>query len=383
MAVLEVSGLSKSFDAVMAVDQVSFAADQGELIGLLGPSGCGKTTLLRLLAGLEDPDTGTVIFDGRPLDGLAPQQRGFGLMFQDLALFPHMDVFGNVSFGLRMQGLPATKVQARVDELLDLVEMSEYSNRKVHELSGGERQRVALARSLAPAPKLLMLDEPLGSLDRALRDNLQGQVRRILKEVGVTSIYVTHDRDEAFAMADRLVFMNRGTIVQSGTPEEVVAAPADEFVARSLGFKNFLPGVVVGSDEVVKVECALGVLFAAIQDDLKVAEGAEVTLLIDERGIATYDPPGSAIPKSNSFQGMVTERVFRGAGYELKVSTGPVELYCLTSTDAVNGTVRRGREVELVIDPNAIKFLGGATQAPKYAQAGAASRLPLWLRRPV
>ena len=210
MAVLEVSGLSKSFDTVRVVDQVSFVADQGELLGLLGPSGCGKTTLLRLLAGLEEPDAGTVRFDGRSLDGLAPQQRGFGLMFQDLALFPHMDVSGNVSFGLRMQGLSVSKVQARVNELLDLVEMSGYANRKVHELSGGERQRVALAQSLAPTPRLLMLDEPLGSLDRALRDNLQGEVRRILKEVGVTSIYVTHDRDEAFAMADRLVFMNRG-----------------------------------------------------------------------------------------------------------------------------------------------------------------------------
>ena len=273
MALLEVRGISKSFGSVRAVDGASFAAERGEIIGMLGPSGCGKSTLLRLLAGLEQPDAGTVTFDGHPLDGLAPQQRGFGLMFQDLALFPHMDVSANVSFGLRMQGADKPAIQERVGELLALVEMSAYSQRKVHELSGGERQRVALARSLAPSPKLLMLDEPLGSLDRVLRDSLQSQVRRILKEVGVTSIYVTHDRDEAFAISDRLVFMNRGSVVQSGTPEQLVAAPADEFVARSLGFKNVLQGVVLRYDEVVEIECTLGVLTADAPQGLDAAVG--------------------------------------------------------------------------------------------------------------
>ncbi len=154
MALLSVSDLYKAFEGVPAVDGVSFSADPGELLCLLGPSGCGKTTLLRMLAGLEEPDAGTISFDDRPIDNLAPQQRGFGLMFQDLALFPHMDVFGNVAFGLRMQKLPTAQVRARVQELLDLVEMGGYAHRKVHELSGGERQRVALARSLAPAPRL-------------------------------------------------------------------------------------------------------------------------------------------------------------------------------------------------------------------------------------
>jgi len=153
MALLSVSGLYKSFSGVSAVDGVSFSAEPGELLCLLGPSGCGKTTMLRMLAGLEDPDAGTIEFDDRTMNGLAPQQRGFGLMFQDLALFPHMDVFGNVAFGLRMQKLPSAQVQARVQELLDLVELGGLASRKVHELSGGERQRVALARSLAPAPR--------------------------------------------------------------------------------------------------------------------------------------------------------------------------------------------------------------------------------------
>ena len=360
MALLEVSGLSKAFEGVRAVDRVSFSADRGELLCLLGPSGCGKTTLLRLLAGLEEPDAGTVRFDEGTISGQAPEQRGFGLMFQDLALFPHMDVFGNVSFGLRMQRLPRTQIQARVHELLDLVEMGGYANRKVHELSGGERQRVALARSLAPAPRLLMLDEPLGSLDRALRDSLQGQVRRILKEVGVTSIYVTHDRDEAFAMADRLIFMNRGRIVQTGTPEEVVADPADGFVARSLGFKNILRGVVLSGGEMLEIDCSVGVLSVAKPPDLETAGGAELMLLIDEKGIAMSGIPLGETATSNLLQGMITERVFRGDGYELRVQVGQGELYCHASAAAVADLVQPGQHVEVAIDPKAIRFLGAA-----------------------
>ena len=362
MALLEVSGLSKAFEGVRAVDRVSFSADRGELLGLLGPSGCGKTTLLRLLAGLEEPDAGTVRFDERSINGQAPEQRGFGLMFQDLALFPHMDVFGNVSFGLRMQRLPRSQIQARVHELLDLVEMAGYANRKVHELSGGERQRVALARSLAPAPRLLMLDEPLGSLDRALRDSLQGQVRRILKEVSVTSIYVTHDRDEAFAMADRLIFMNRGRIVQTGTPEEVVAEPADGFVARTLGFKNVLRGVVLSDGEMLDIECSVGVLSVAKPPDLETAVGAKLMLLIDEKGIEMSGLPLGEAATNNSLQGVITERVFRGDGYELRVQVGQGELYCHASADAVTDLVRPGHHVTVAIDPTRIRFLGVADQ---------------------
>ena len=199
MPALILTDVSKSYGNMAAVSGVSLTAEHGELVCLLGPSGCGKTTLLRLIAGLDLPDSGTIAFDGVDLRGVAPHMRGFGLMFQDLALFPHMDVFGNVAFGLRMQRMTRADVRQRVSGLLALVDMPGYGRRRVHDLSGGERQRVALARALAPAPSLLMLDEPLGALDRALRDSLQGQIRAILKEVGVTSIYVTHDRDEALA----------------------------------------------------------------------------------------------------------------------------------------------------------------------------------------
>ena len=356
MALLEVSGVSKSFGPVRAVDGASLSAADGELICLLGPSGCGKTTLLRLIAGLEDPDEGTVSFEGRDLDGARPQQRGFGLMFQDLALFPHMDVFGNVAFGLRARHMSRSQVRDRVRELLALVEMPTYGRRKVHELSGGERQRVALARALAPAPRLLMLDEPLGSLDRALRDSLQGEVRAILKEVGLTSIYVTHDRDEAFAMADRLLFMNGGRIVQAGTPEEVFAAPADEFVARSLGFTNILPGRVVGRGDHFEIECDLGTIFASSPQLEQPGGNGRVTLLIDEKSISVSTPTHEGPSEKNVLSGTITEKVFRGGEYVLKVRVGRGELSCAAPASPA-AALEAGQQVSVRVKPTAATFL--------------------------
>ena len=355
MPLLEIEGVSKSFDTVTAVQGASLTVERGELVCLLGPSGCGKSTLLRLIAGLEEPDAGTVTFDGHSQDGLPPQRRGFGLMFQDLALFPHMDVFGNVAFGLRMQRLPRDRVEGRVGELLALVDLREYGRRRVHELSGGERQRVALARALAPAPLLLMLDEPLGALDRALRDSLQVQVRAILKEVGVTSIYVTHDRDEAFAMGDRLAFMNRGTIVQTGTPQEVFDSPKDEFVARSLGFKNIFRGTLRKGGELSEVDCALGTIQAGRWDGAVAIEGAEVSLLIDERAIEVRaDGPG---PGPNTFHGKIVERVLRGGEYELTIRTSGGELFCRVVGDGPVGQAQHGGEVSISFGPEAVRLL--------------------------
>ncbi|MFN8566897.1 MAG: ABC transporter ATP-binding protein [Kouleothrix sp.] len=223
--------LYKSYGGAPALRGVSLALAPGSIVGLLGPSGCGKTTLLRLIAGLEQADSGSIAFDGRPIDDLPTHLRGFGLMFQDYALFPHHDVAGNVAFGLRMHNLPRAQITARVAEMLDLVGLAGYARRRVYELSGGERQRVALARSLAPSPRLLMLDEPLGALDRALRERLLDELRSILKRVGVTSVYVTHDQAEAFAVADWLVLMRAGQVAQQGLPEQVYRQPASQFVA--------------------------------------------------------------------------------------------------------------------------------------------------------
>jgi thiamine transport system ATP-binding protein len=218
-----------------ALDGVDLTVRDGELTAVLGPSGSGKSTLLRAIAGLEPLQSGTITWDGSDVARVPAHRRRFGLMFQDYALFPHKDVAGNVGFGLRMQGRPTEEVRARVREVLALVDLEGFEHRSVTTLSGGEQQRVALARALAPEPRLLMLDEPLGALDRTLRERLTIDLERLLHRIGMTSIYVTHDHAEARAIGDQLVVMRAGRIEQVGTPDEVVAHPANDFVAGFVG----------------------------------------------------------------------------------------------------------------------------------------------------
>ncbi len=239
---LAVRGLVRRYGELPAVDGIDLDVGTGEVVAILGPSGCGKTTLLRLVAGLEMADAGTVSWDGRDLAGVPPHRRDFGLMFQDHVLFPHRDVAGNVGFGLRMRGEPAARVAERVAEALELVGLAGFGDRAVSSLSGGEAQRVALARALAPEPRLLMLDEPLGSLDRVLREELVVELRSLLRRIGSTAIYVTHDHDEAFTVADRVVVMRGGRVEQAGTPEQLWRSPVSPFVARFLGWENVADG---------------------------------------------------------------------------------------------------------------------------------------------
>ncbi len=242
---LSILDLHKSFGEKRALMGITFQVEQEEIVAVLGPSGCGKSTLLAIIAGLEAPDQGDVVWDGVSLASLPVHRRGFGLMFQDYALFPHMDVFENVAFGLRMRRMLEGDIQVRVQEVLELVGLPGFERRDVNTLSGGEQQRIALARSLAPNPRLLMLDEPLGSLDRNLRERLVLDVRDILRRSQLTALYVTHDQEEAFTIADRLVVMDAGQIEQVGTPKEVYLHPASASVARFLGLENLLPGKVV------------------------------------------------------------------------------------------------------------------------------------------
>jgi ABC-type Fe3+/spermidine/putrescine transport system ATPase subunit len=321
MALLEVESISKAYDGTPVLQEVWFRVEEDEIVCLLGPSGCGKTTLLRIVAGLETADAGQVTFGGRPLDDIEVHRRGFGLMFQDYALFPHKDVVANVAFGLRMQALPRQQVEARVAEMLDLVGLAGYEQRRVYDLSGGEQQRVALARSLAPGPRLLMLDEPLGSLDRALREGLMNDLRAILKQVGVTSIYVTHDQQEAFAVADRVIIMDRGRIVQQGTPQSVYWQPASPWVARFLGLSNLIPGRVVildsgpGQRSSPVVETALG-RFALPQAESVNAEQPVTVLIRPEAArLAEECPDDEAI----IVEGVVSECSFRGGYYRLVI----------------------------------------------------------------
>ena len=242
---LRVADLSVRFGALAALDGIDLTVAAGEVVAVLGPSGSGKSTLLRAIAGLQPLTGGSVALDGVDQSGIPPHRRGVGLMFQDHVLFPHRDVTGNVAFGLRMQGRPAGETAARVDELLALVDLPGYQDRAVDTLSGGEQQRVALARALAPRPRLLLLDEPLGALDRSLREQLGAELSSLFARLGLTVVAVTHDQHEAFAMADRVVLMDAGRVLQVGPPASVWARPADRRAAEVLGRTNLFDVDVV------------------------------------------------------------------------------------------------------------------------------------------
>lgn len=286
--ILQLEAIAKQYPGgTQALKDIDLEVQSGEIVCLLGPSGCGKTTLLRVIAGLEQPDQGHVRFAGRDLINVPVHRRGFGFMFQDFALFPHRTVAENIAFGLRMASMPLAEQQARVAAMLELVNLPGYGERTIFELSGGERQRVALARSLAPNPALLMLDEPLGSLDRGLREELVEELRQILKEMGVTALYVTHDQDEAMALGDRLVIMQRGGVEQVGTPTAVYTAPATPFVARFLGFTNLLPAKRADAAQNGKgVHTPLGTFPLRAP-----AEPADLTLLLRPEAARVAPPP--------------------------------------------------------------------------------------------
>ncbi|MGQ0675015.1 MAG: ABC transporter ATP-binding protein [Rhodospirillales bacterium] len=258
-AFLAVEDVSKSFGDAAAVSGVTLAVERGEIFALLGPSGCGKTTLLRMIAGFETPDGGRIVLDGQDLGKLPPYRRPVNMMFQSYALFPHLTVEGNVAFGLRQEGLPAAEIAARVKEMLAMVRLEGYARRRPHQLSGGQRQRVALARALAKRPKLVLLDEPLAALDRKLREETQFELLSIQRRLDTTFVIVTHDQDEAMTLARRLAVMDRGRVVQVGTPREVYEHPVSRFVAGFIGTANLFEGTVIGSsDKLVHVRCPQG-----------------------------------------------------------------------------------------------------------------------------
>lgn len=241
---LEIRGLTKDFDGHVAVDNVDITINQGELFALLGASGCGKSTLLRMLAGFEKPTAGQIILDGEDLAEIPPYRRPVNMMFQSYALFPHMTVANNIAFGLKQDGMPAKEIEATVKHMLQLVRMTDFAKRKPHQLSGGQKQRVALARSLAKKPKLLLLDEPMGALDKNLREKMQLEVVDILESVGVTCVMVTHDQEEAMTMASRIAIMNKGQFAQIGSPESIYEHPNSKYTAKFIGSVNIFDGVL-------------------------------------------------------------------------------------------------------------------------------------------
>jgi iron(III) transport system ATP-binding protein len=237
---LSLQDISKRYGATHAVADLSLAVERGEFFGLLGPSGCGKTTTLRMIAGLEQPDAGVIELDGRDITALSPERRGFGMVFQNYALFPHLNVFENVAFGLRARRRPKQEVEERVSSALALVQLPGYERRRIEELSGGQQQRVAIARAVAIEPALLLFDEPLSNLDVALREETREELRELVARLGLTAVYVTHDQEEAFALCDRISVMSEGRVLQTGAPRELYEHPTAVFVARFLGRNNLI-----------------------------------------------------------------------------------------------------------------------------------------------
>jgi ABC-type Fe3+/spermidine/putrescine transport system ATPase subunit len=243
---LQLDSLVKRFDGTLAVDRVSLALERGEMLALLGPSGSGKTTTLRLLAGFESPDAGRVLVDGEDVTGVEPVARRFGMVFQHYALFPHLDVGANVAFGLESLGVRAAELDRRVSEALALVDLTGFERRRIGQLSGGQQQRVALARALAPEPKVLLLDEPLSNLDPSLRERTRHELRELIRRLGITTVLVTHEQEEAFDLGDRVAVLRQGRLEQVGTPDELYAEPANLFVGGFVGRSSVVPAMVLG-----------------------------------------------------------------------------------------------------------------------------------------
>ncbi len=299
---LEVHHIHKNYEGRPLLNDISFQLKEGETICLLGASGSGKSTLLRIIAGLETPDSGSVSFDGVDLTTVPPHLRDFGLVFQDYALFPHLNVFDNVAFGLKMRRLPQAEINQRVVNSLETVNLSSFETRRVTELSGGEQQRVALARALATRPRLLMFDEPLGALDRTLREDLLNELRMILHHTSIPAIYVTHDQEEAFAIADRVLILHDGRIVCEGTPVEVWSNPGSAFVAGFLGLGNILEGRILGRMLDASWEVKVGARVFTVQCGHQHQVGDNVHLLV--RPLPVEDEP-------NTIQGVVSDLIFQ------------------------------------------------------------------------
>ncbi|WP_324752743.1 ABC transporter ATP-binding protein [Roseovarius sp. Pro17] len=323
-ALLSIKGAQKHFGSVRAIDGIDLDIHENEFFALLGASGSGKTTLLRMLAGFEIPDAGQIILDGKDVSKVPPNHRPVNLMFQSYALFPHMSVAQNIAYGLEMEKLPKAQIKSRVDEILEVIQLSHLTKRKPDQLSGGQRQRVALARALVKRPRLLLLDEPLGALDKKLRGEMQLELKRIQSEFGITFIIVTHDQEEALVMADRVAILKDGKLLQSGTPREIYEHPASRFAADFIGVMNFFPVREKG-----------GKLIA--EDGSTIA--AEMPLSTGQNGVAAVRPERLRLggeTGENSIIGTVVATAYHGLDLQvhLKTRAAPEPILMRLTADA-------------------------------------------------
>ena len=344
---LKLESVGKKFGDFVAVDDVSLEVTEGEFLTLLGPSGCGKTTTLRMIAGFETATSGQILLGDRDITRLPPQQRGIGMVFQNYALFPHFDVFENVAFGLRATGVGRGDIAKRVNDALELVGLADLSKRRVQDLSGGQQQRIAVARAIAPEPRLLLLDEPLSNLDAAMRERTRTELRALLKRLGMTAIFVTHDQEEAFALSDRIAVMNTGKLQQVGAPEQLYQNPANLFVAGFMGRANLVRALITGAQgDRVACETAGETKIIAIPVG-SMRAGEEINLLLRPEWLSLL--PRGAATQPGDLGGVVADRRFAGSHTYYQVRLADQEITVLgTPRDA-----KVGEPVHVRVAPDA------------------------------
>jgi len=306
--ILELKNLTKSYNGVKVVDSINLKIKENEFVTLLGPSGCGKTTTLRMIGGFEEPDEGEILFEGKLLNPVPPYKRNINTVFQRYALFPHLNVFENVAFGLRIKKLPKDEIHERVGKMLKMMDLENFEKRHVDSLSGGQQQRVAIARALINEPKVLLLDEPLGALDLKLRKEMQIELLDMQRSVGITFIYVTHDQEEALTMSDTVVVMNQGKIQQVGTPEDIYNEPTNRFVADFIGESNIIEGIMLEDRKVMFDNH----VFDCVDTGFAPNEPVDVVIRPEDIRIVTN-------PEEGMLQGTVTSVVFKGVHYEMLI----------------------------------------------------------------
>lgn len=350
-------GVTKRFEDVVAVDNLSLDIYPREFFALLGPSGCGKTTLMRLLAGFETPSEGQVLLEGRDLAGVPPHRRPVNMMFQSYALFPHLSVADNVAFGLRRDGLPSREVKSRVEEMLSLVQLTAQAKRKPHQLSGGQRQRVALARSLAKRPRVLLLDEPLAALDKRLRGETQFQLVNLQYELGITFLVVTHDQDEAMALADRIAVMREGRIEQVAPPGELYESPASRYVANFVGDVNLFEGTVRSEPDATVVVTEAGQTFAAPRSGA--AAGSTGCVAVRPEKIVMHAPDAAPALPHNRLEGTVEDLAYGGdfTLYRVLTPAGMVEASLFNQRRTAEAAFTWDEKVVLTFAPEDAIFL--------------------------
>lgn len=350
--IIELKNILRVFeDGFAAVDGFNLEVKKGEFVTFLGPSGCGKTTTLRMIAGFEIPTSGEILLDGREISKLPPNKRPINTVFQRYALFPHLNIFDNIAFGLKLKKLPNQEIVKKVKRVLEMVDLEGFEKRKVSTLSGGQQQRIAIARALVNEPEILLLDEPLGALDLKMRKEMQLELKNMHEKLGITFIYVTHDQEEALTMSDKIVVMSEGKIQQIGTPEDIYNEPKNAFVADFIGDSNIFNGIMTGK---LRVRFC-GAEFECLDD---VAEGTKIDAVVRPEDVVITTPDKGAI------KGVVTSVIFKGIHYEITVQSGKNEIVIQSTKSA-----KTGEEVGLNIEPDGIHIMVSET-AMNHIEAG-------------